>query len=479
MENKILTIFITLLISTTLSAQNEIDALRYSTHNLSGSARYASMGGAFGSLGGEFSSLSSNPAGLGMYQFSEFSFTPNFNLNNTRSYSNIPIDEYRSTINISSLGLVLSIPKEKQDWKRLNIGLGWNQLADYNSTIRIEASSSSSIVDKIIDLTAGTLIGELSSGNSNPYSEMAWDTYLIDPEYADNILIDGSYISNFSNAKKSQTKLIKSSGSINEFVFSVATSYKDKLYLGVTLGIPTINYHQSSEYIESESTDTANNLRSMNFSEEISAYGSGYNIKFGGIYRITNKTKIGVSIHTPTFFSIKEDYNTSITTYFKDSTLASSMGYRTPFNYHLITPLKSSISASRVFNKNILLSAEYEVLDYSKSKYLSSGFENDNKTITESFQKTSNLKLGAEMTINNLAIRSGYAKYGSAYTNKEFSSENYSFGLGINSGSYYFDLAYILSQSKNEHRLYDENFIGPTQIAITNHKLLVTLGFRY
>mgnify|MGYP001253267024 CR=1 FL=1 len=77
---------IAIAISTTLNAQNEVDALRYSTQDLSGTARYSAMGGAFGSLGGEFSALSSNPAGIGMYQFSEFTFTPCFNLNSTKSY---------------------------------------------------------------------------------------------------------------------------------------------------------------------------------------------------------------------------------------------------------------------------------------------------------------------------------------------------------------------------------------------------------
>ena len=82
MKNRILRIAIA--ISTiAANAQNEVDALRYSTQNLSGTARYAAMGGAFGSLGGEFSALSSNPAGIGMYQFSEFTFTPTLNLNSS------------------------------------------------------------------------------------------------------------------------------------------------------------------------------------------------------------------------------------------------------------------------------------------------------------------------------------------------------------------------------------------------------------
>ena len=98
MKNRILRIAIA--ISTiAANAQNEVDALRYSTQNLSGTARFSAMGGAFGSLGGEFSALSSNPAGIGMYQVSEFTFTPSFNLNTTTSYyDNTHLSSYKSEL---------------------------------------------------------------------------------------------------------------------------------------------------------------------------------------------------------------------------------------------------------------------------------------------------------------------------------------------------------------------------------------------
>ena len=69
-----------------VNAQNEVDALRYSMQNLTGTARYSAMGGAFGSLGGEFSNLSANPAGIGMYQYAELSLSPTLQLNSTKSY---------------------------------------------------------------------------------------------------------------------------------------------------------------------------------------------------------------------------------------------------------------------------------------------------------------------------------------------------------------------------------------------------------
>ena len=71
-----------------LSAQNEIDALRYSTQNIFGTAKFNSMGGSFGSLGGDFSTLSYNPAGIAFYNNSEISFTPSLNMNETNTSLN-------------------------------------------------------------------------------------------------------------------------------------------------------------------------------------------------------------------------------------------------------------------------------------------------------------------------------------------------------------------------------------------------------
>lgn len=455
-----------------VNAQNESDALRYSTQNLTGTARYSAMGGAFGSLGGEFSTLSSNPAGIGMYQYAELTLTPTFHLNSTKSYYNTSgFSSYKSGINMGNLGLIFTSPQKDSKWKRINLGIGWNQLANYNNTIKIEGvNSQSSIVDRIIAITNGTLTSDLINGYGNSYSQMAWNTYLIDPS-----LVDGEYVSNFSPNSKLQSKTTNSNGGMSEFLISIGGAYQERIYIGATIGIPTIDYYEYSEYTEREISDTSNNLRKMLLSEEISALGTGYNLKVGIIYRLSEKMKIGGSLHTPTFFNIEEDYNTSITTFFKDSTLYYSMGYFSLFNYDLITPLKAIISASAIFN-DILISGEYELIDYSTSEYLTTDFENENLTITNIYKKTENIKIGAEMTIKPFVLRAGYAKFGSPFIAKDFSRENFSYGIGINNGAYFIDISYILSQGANEHLLYNE---APISLVNTNHNLLLTLGFRY
>ena len=177
MKKGLLAITIITLTSITLLAQNEIDALRYSQDAPLGSARFTAMSGAFGSLGGEFSALSLNPAGIGMYQFSEFTFTPSFHLNSTTSYYGSKETDYSTGLKISNIGLVFSGPKGDSEWKRINFAIGWNQLANYNNNIRISRrNNTSSLADNILDVAQGHNINDLNAFHSGP----AFWTDLID-----------------------------------------------------------------------------------------------------------------------------------------------------------------------------------------------------------------------------------------------------------------------------------------------------------
>ena len=60
------------------NGQTHEDALLFSENAVVGTARAAGMSNAFGALGADLSTLSNNPAGLGVYQSYDFSFSLNF-----------------------------------------------------------------------------------------------------------------------------------------------------------------------------------------------------------------------------------------------------------------------------------------------------------------------------------------------------------------------------------------------------------------
>ena len=498
-------IFVSLLIVSTLSsqAQNENDALRYSQQNMFGTARTSAMG-AFGTLGGDFSCLSYNPAGIGMYQFAEITFTPSFVLNNTTSYNNKIIllddivytekyDEDISDGNIGNIGFVFSNPKDNNEWKRINFGIGLNQLANYNKNIYINTlNNTSSLADNLLSVAQGKEINELDGFFGSP----AFWTDIIDLENnsidttLNQYLYDnGNYISHvFSEGLKRQTHQLNSNGNMHEFVLSAGTSYDEKIYLGATVGIVGVEYSEIIKHREDILSDTINNLGSFEYMQNLYASGEGVNLKVGGIYRVNENIKIGGALHSPTILTIQEEFRTSTLANFTDTSYRESSLFNF-FEYELTTPWKAIASFSATINKNIIISGDYELIDYSTSNLNVRNYRNadgteifteENNTINNIYQKAENIRLGFEMKMEPFSLRAGYTRNSSPLKdNNEPSNENFSFGTGINYGSYYFDFAYILTQGNDKYQMYNEEFVTATDLAYTNHNLLITLGFRY
>ena len=69
MKRTLIVLFAMFLGTTLALAQSQADAYRLSQTELTGTARFVSMGGAFGALGGDISVMSYNPAGLAIYIF--------------------------------------------------------------------------------------------------------------------------------------------------------------------------------------------------------------------------------------------------------------------------------------------------------------------------------------------------------------------------------------------------------------------------
>ena len=143
---KILKITALSLLTTPLFAQyldmqfNHQYALAFTMPHLSGNARFASMGGAFGALGGNLSALSTNPASIGIYRNSEFSFTPALTIGQSQVRP-IGVPESRSrdmdrfNFNVGNFGMVnvfdISNSDSPNEWKSVQFGFGMNRQADF------------------------------------------------------------------------------------------------------------------------------------------------------------------------------------------------------------------------------------------------------------------------------------------------------------------------------------------------------------
>src|SRR5688572_884577 len=170
-----------------VKAQNEMDALRYSQSMFGSTARSFSMGGAFGALGADYSSMASNPAGLGVYRRSEFSFSMGFaNRNSESDFLNRQYDENRFSSDLPNLGMVFAFPKKREKGlKQFAFALGYHRTANFNSTSFYSGKNrDNSMLDSFIEdvrqyggATSDDLYYDFAYD-----AHLAYQTYLLNPD---------------------------------------------------------------------------------------------------------------------------------------------------------------------------------------------------------------------------------------------------------------------------------------------------------
>ena len=473
-------------------AQTEADALRFSQTANYGTARSAAMGGAFGALGGDISSMSSNPAGIGVFRKHEFNFTPLINFTKTSAGDRSVTD---NSFQIGTLGGVISFYNPNFDWRGFNFGISYTNLNNFNrKNDQAVYNSGNSLTDVWAAQSTGYISDKL-----NPYTtKLAYDTYLINPIAADTfvpVLTDGELVN--------QYKMIKEDGYQGEIDFSFGTNYKDKLYLGMTIGMQTLYYKMNSTYTELASLDSE--LDFYNFNEYSKISGTGVNFKFGAIYRPIPELRIGAAIHTPTWYSMTQSIENSIYSQFNtpDNTetgreydyydVNSSDGpdgyYYGPykFDYDLKTPWRAIFSVATVLKQKAILSVDYEYIDYASAKFSEASdgvsYQDVNSGIKYLYQGGHNLRAGAEYRVNStFSLRGGYSYQGSPYKdNSSYNIQSVSGGIGLNFGPAYCDAAYSYRFSKDNTRFYDYDGIQAESIhnKYVNNEVRITLGVKF
>jgi hypothetical protein len=345
-----------------LFAQNEIDALRYSQILRGGTARFTSMGGAFGALGGDFSVLSTNPAGIGIYRKSEFTFTPSFfNQKTTSDFKGTMLDDYKYNVNFNNAGIVLAYyePETKNAWKGIAFGFGYNKLNNFNNRISMSGKNTD---NSLLDLYIGDAQGA------------GMDTSAMDPFSTQLALYSGAIFMDTSNGifyhhlqgayGEEQSKSVTTSGSMGETVFSLGGNYNDKLYMGATFGIPHINYHEESTYMETADTNALNGFQSFELNQDSRTTGVGFNFKFGMIYKPTDWVRIGGALHSPSYFEMHDDWSSDMTTHFAGGQKYTSESPTGQYDYTLVTPMRTIASLGFVIKKIGLVGVDYEFVDY-------------------------------------------------------------------------------------------------------------------
>ena len=475
-----------------ISAQNEVDALRYSQTYFGGTARYMSMAGTFGALGADISTVGSNPAGLGLFKKSEFTITPGFYIGETKSdYYGLQNSDSRNNFNLSNIGIVFTSPTQSKNkssiLKYFQFSFAYNRINNFSNRMLAEGyNDQSSIIDTYVDNANGIHYLDIEDNLYGMYSYdlyPAWWTYLIDTLPGNTNLYRGAIP---PGSGIYQRKEMESWGSMNEYSLALGANFGDNVYLGASFAFPTIRYYQISYYNEIDVNNEIDDFRSLSIYDDLHTTGSGFNMKFGLIVRATDYFRFGGAIQSPTWYNNMKDYWYS--EYRSEFDNNDVLIQRSPYGnyyYSLETPWKATAGVSFVLWQMALISADYEFIDYTDSKLSSHdySFYSENKSIRNTYTQTHNIRLGSEVKLGYFAIRGGFGYYMSPYANNINDGERfyYSGGIGFRDKNFFVDLAYVRSASNEDYYLYgSENVqIEPVKNKIITNNILLTMGFRY
>lgn len=505
-------------------AQETYENAQLATEDLNGTARYIGMGGAMEALGADISTIGTNPAGIGLFRKSWVGISGGATFQSGDAVSpdggfvtGMFGDNSVANADLNQLGFVYSTQCGSESW--FNLGVNYHKSRNFNM-----------IANAIGSMAAGSSLNALSVGRYVKYGEESMADILIydalnyhlsetlmdenNEEYIDYGYCDADkYLARYDN-----------SGYISEFDINFSGNFNNRVFLGVTLGLKDVHYDGSTYYKEGLLFSDGG-TGELSFADTRLITGTGFDIKFGIIYRPVESSpfRIGAYIHTPTWYDLDAAIGMAA------SSSLSSDGVQAldyEYKYKMTTPWKFGLSVGHTIDNKVALGATYEYADYASIKnkivfdddheVYSQDYDMDNNT-KHSLQGVSTLKVGVEVKpVPEVALRMGYnyvSPMYKAYAAKDpdispaedgsngsfFSTYDYvnwkathrlTFGLGFAlTQNLNLDLSYQYATQKGDYYPFTSNGMSvegldinggvPTALKNDRHQINATLGYRF
>ena len=305
-------------------------------------------------------------------------------------------------------------------------------------------------------------------------------------------------------------------GRKNEYLFNLGANISDFLYIGANLGITAMNYDYA-EYFKEVAQDTRDFEIELDNGDRLyfdrMKYNYNYYVettgiygKFGFILTPGAGLRFGAAIQTPTATTVNEEWSYSGETHYTSSSYDASAS--SPYGedqYNFIEPWRANFGVAYTLDNFAVISADYELCDYSKMKFSRTGFNDGrdyfddlNDEIKTIYGKSHMFRLGAEVKLGTLAIRGGYGVtsspekatiYGDPLP--KMSTQNASLGLGYASKkSFFADFAARYQFATDEYFMpYDDYMYGDNEELVafapeilntrSAWKVMLTIGWRF
>jgi len=487
----------------TIYAQDITDAVRYSADEIKGTARFRGMSGAFGALGGDLSAISINPAGSAIFNNSHASFSlTNFDTDNKTEYFGTTNNSSNSNFDMNQAGFafVFNNTNNSSQWGKFVLGLTYEQVQNYDDDFFVAGTNTASIDSYFLANAQGLRLDEISAfpgetiteaygeigasfGYANQQAFLGFESYILEPDTNDDA--NTLYFSNIAPGTFNQDYIYAATGYNGKLTVNVAVEYQDNIYLGLNLNSHFINYERSTFLFE-ENSNMGSLVTEVGFENSLSTIGNGFSFQLGGIAKLSDIVRIGITYDSPTWYTISDETIQFISTLRDDNgsniteTLDPQIINIFP-DYRLQTPAKVTGSIALILDKQGLLSFDYSRKDYGNTKFKPESdpyFASQNNLISNNLKAANTYRIGGEYRHKMMSFRGGYKLEESPYDNTGFYGDlkGFSLGLGYSFGMTKLDLAYENSQREINHQLYNIGLTDAARIDTENSNIILTLS---
>ena len=519
-----------------LSAQNLTDGLRYSMEELNGTSRFNAMSGAFSSLGGDLSAVALNPAGTSIFTRSEMSVT--LSGVNSKNDAN-GLTTISSDFLLSQFGVAFPITIGEEGWKNVAFAFNYQKTHNFdaNDLKYTHRSNGANLGDYFAHFANGITqqnlflndyeynegikqwIKKSQGGLSALYSRMGgapdpfryrnailgYTAGLIGPKNQPSemeslaelpekdrekkgkaILNEKEYKRNFSDATTTLQNVERyTEGGVNKYNFNFAGRY-DFISFGINLNSHSVDYRVVTNYQENYSNNTTD-IRSALYKEEVRTVGSGFSLQLGAIAEVATGLRIGLTYASPTWYTLQDEMSQSLSTRLQDNgTISADPNVVAVYEkYNFRTPGSWTVGASWVWNKQLILSADYIYKGYGNMSFRS-GLESENAIIQNTLGDTNSLRFGAEYRLplsktNHLFFRGGYR-----YEQSPYKTElkpigdltGFSTGLGVSISNMRFDLSYDRATRAYHPQIFESVLTDTPQVDNTLQNILLSFSLK-
>ena len=426
-------IFLGLLTSVHLKAQDIYDGLEYTEENVSGTARFNAMGGAFSALGGDISSIFSNPAGSAVFNNNNFSFSlSSNNYSNESSILGTSEKKSKNNFGFDQIGgaIIYNNIDPDSKWKKIVFALNYNKTNNNNSRFGVNNLNNDNSIDSYFlsnsenlrldqisayeDESISQAYAEIGSyfGYAHQQAFLGYYSYILEPnEYVnDNSL----YSSNIPAGSFSQSIGSFTRGNNGVFSVNFGFQYDKNLFFGINLNSHIIDRENVYLFNESNENSSTNSLNVTNvyFQNRLSTYGEGFSFQLGLINKISDILRLGIAYQSPTWFEISEETSQYLETIVSESDnqiveIVNPNVINIFEDYKINTPSKLTASLALVFKNLGLISFDYSNENYENLKFKPESdfyFSELNNTISTTLSNVNTYRVGSEILANKFSL---------------------------------------------------------------------------